>query len=124
MGREERADELRCFGQLVFEDEVAGVEQMEFNVGVVLAVGLCAFDGEEGVVLAPDDQRGGLLGFEIIVPPGVEGDVASVILEQGELDLGVAGAIEQGLVGDPVAGIDARRIGSLREGTGTWWFPG
>ena len=49
------------------------VEEVEFGVGEVAEVGVCAGGGEDFVVLAPDDQGRGLVLAEVFLPLGVEG---------------------------------------------------
>ena len=117
---EEAAHVLGDGGAVVFEGEVAGVEEVKLGVGQVAQVGVGAFGGENGIVFAPDDEGGGLVLAEVLLPGGVEGGIASVVVEQGELDGLVAGAIEQALVDVPVVGADgfgvAHAVGVLPPG--------
>ena len=87
--------------------EVAAVEKVQFGLAKIALIRLRAFDGEEGVVLAPDDQDPGLMIAEIGVPLVIERDVRRVVVEKIKLDPVVAGTIEEMLVEGVGVGIDA-----------------
>src|SRR5258708_3777748 len=65
LAREEVTDQRHQFVNVVFEGERAGFDEMKFGMGKVALVGVCAAGGENEVVLAPDDQRRGLMLAEI-----------------------------------------------------------
>ena len=58
------------------------------------------------VVLAPHHERRGLVRPEVGLPRGVEREIGPVVVEQSQLDLLVARAVQQELVRDPEAGAD------------------
>jgi hypothetical protein len=60
---------------IFFKSEVAGVEQMEFEVLQVAFVGLRSFSREDRIVFAPDDQRRRLVVTEVCLPLAVQGRV-------------------------------------------------
>ena len=89
---------------------MTGIEPDEPSVRQIIPKRLGARGDEERVVLAPQDQRFGLMAPERRVPTVVQGDVGLVVLQQIEL-VGVgAGAIEQSLVDRPVIGADGFRV--------------
>ena len=89
---------------------MARVEQMQLGLGQVAQIGARTVGGEDLVVLAPDDQRRRLLFAEELVEARIEVDVGSVVIEQIELNLHVAGSIQQRLIVQPRARIDARDV--------------
>jgi hypothetical protein len=58
-------------GVIFLEREVSRVEEVDLDVLEVGAVGLGALDGEDGVALAPHDERGRLMILEVGLPFGV-----------------------------------------------------
>ena len=108
---EEVVDQRDHLIGLVLQREMAGVEEMKLQVGQIALVRMRAIGGENLVVLAPDDQRRRLMLAEISLDGGIERQVGPVVVEEVELDLVVARAIEQRLVVDPIVGRDAADVG-------------
>ena len=87
---------------------MAGVEQVVLDVLEVTPVRVGPGGREDGVVLAPDDEGRRLVLAEVVVPLGVLRRVAAVAVEQGQLDLRVAGPVQERLVDGP--GVRADRL--------------
>src|SRR6185312_13895540 len=66
---------------VLLQGEVAGVEQVKFQVVEIPLVGMGPFGRENLVVLAPDDQRRRLVLAEIRLPLRIQGRVAAVAEE-------------------------------------------
>ena len=64
-----------------FQGEVSGVEEVHFGVGVVALECLGARRQEERVILAPHGEQRRALCAEVLLKPGVEGDVTGVVQE-------------------------------------------
>jgi hypothetical protein len=95
---------------VLFEGEVPAVEQHDLGILQIPAVGLGARHEEKGVILSPDDERARLMLAKVSVPGLVSGDIGLVVDEEGELGLGDARAIEQGLIERPRVGVEDGRI--------------
>src|SRR5580700_4735016 len=98
MGREsgEKADNLlRNKLAMVFERKVTRVEQVQLRLWNVAQIRLSAFDGEEGIVFAPYDQRLQLLVAEERVPLVVMRQICLVVVQQVQLDGVVARPIQK-----------------------------
>src|SRR5688500_1667062 len=101
---EERPHQSRDRVAFLLEGELAGVEEVELDVLEVPPIRVGALGGEDLVVLAPDDERRRLMAAEVGLPPWVERRVRTVAVEELQLDLLVAGPIQQVLVDEPVVG--------------------
>jgi hypothetical protein len=86
--------------------EVAGVERAELDGLQVLFVRLGPCRWEDGVVLTPGDEGRRLVFAEVVLPKGVLCWVAGVAVEQRQLDLLVAGPVEERLIDGPGVGAD------------------
>jgi hypothetical protein len=68
--------------RVVFEREMACIEQVELCLRNVAQICPCAFNGEEGIILAPDDERLRLpvpeerLPFRVVREIGLVGNCA------------------------------------------------
>ena len=98
-----RGDDVAHF----FEGEVTGVEQVEIHVLQVALVGLGTLGREDEVILAPDDQRWGLVGAEVLLKRGVAVKVELIVLEQLQLDRVVVLAVQAELIELPGLGRDS-----------------
>src|SRR5688572_27693266 len=112
---EKVAHQARDFFTPVFQREMSGVEQMQFGPREILEVRTCAVRREDHVVLAPDDQRRRLTLAEELLELRVQAQVRAVVVEQVELDLDIARAVQQRLIVQPGARIDPRAIGDAVE---------
>jgi len=92
---EEGSDGVGDFGDVSFKREVASIEEVDFGVGYITAVGLCARREKEGIVLAPNGEEGRTVGGEIFMELGVKGDVFCVVEKEIELNFVVAGPGEE-----------------------------
>jgi hypothetical protein len=88
---------------------------MEFDVLQVPLVWVGTRRWENFVLRAPDDERLGLMAAEISLPAGVKRRIATVVVEQLELDLCVARAIKQPLSHMPVVRADRTAVPSAIE---------
>jgi hypothetical protein len=82
----------------IFQREVAGINQMQFRVREISLVGLGPFDGEERVVLSPENQHSRLLVAKVFMPTVVERDIRLIVVKKVELNCRVARTIEEKLV--------------------------
>lgn len=98
------------FVALVFEREMAGVEQVQFGIRQVPQVGTCAGGGKDFVVLAPYQQCRGLVLAEELVETRIEIDVGAVVVEKIELYFGISRTFQEQLVEYPGSGIEVRGI--------------
>jgi len=69
-------------------------------------VGAGAGFGEERVVAAPDDQRGGLVVVQPLLPCRVELEVGVIVERQGDLGVLAARLVQEVLVEGPSIGRD------------------
>src|SRR5579883_31333 len=74
---------------------------MEFNVLKVALIGIGPFSREDVVILAPHNQRRGLMLTEILLPLGIEWWIRAIAVQQCQLNLTIAGAIEEVLIHRP-----------------------
>ena len=87
---------------VLLQGEVTGVEQVEINILEITLVGFGALTGKGIVVRIPGNQRRWLVASEVGLPLWIERRVGSVAVEELDLDVLVAGAIQQKLVVEPV----------------------
>src|SRR5919109_711582 len=106
----EFANQIRDLGTMRLKGEVAGIEKMNLRVRDVALVGRGTGCDEDGIVLAPNDQRRRLALAEVGLPLRIQRDVGAVVIEQVELDLRVARAVEQRLVHRPGIGAYQRCV--------------
>src|SRR5512147_1294036 len=66
--------------------------------------------GEDLVVLAPDDQRRRPMLAEKSLNGGIKRQVGPIVVEDVELNVGVARPIEQRLIMNPIVGRDAADV--------------
>jgi hypothetical protein len=85
---------------------VAGVEDAEVGALEVALVGVGAGFGEERVVAAPDDQRGGLVVAQPLLPGRVELEVGVIVQRQGDPGVLAARLVQEVLVQRPPIGGD------------------
>ena len=103
---EEVVDKRRHHVKLVFQREMSCAEQMQLGVGQITEVGPRAIRGEYLIVLAPDDQCRRLPVAEEGLEFRIERNIGSVVVEEVELDVLIAGAIKQRLVVAPIVRVD------------------
>ncbi|MNP15283.1 hypothetical protein D3C76_1076370 [compost metagenome] len=77
------------------QGEVAGIEHLDHRIGVVALIGLGARWNEEGVAFAPDRQRWHLGVAKELLECRIQLEVVLIIKEQVELDVLVAGPLQQ-----------------------------
>src|SRR5271156_112290 len=83
---------------------------MELGFGEVAEVGTGPKCRKDLVVLTPHNQRSRLVLAKERLKVRIQGHVGPIVVEEVELDVSVAGPIEQGLVVHPVVGTDARDV--------------
>src|SRR5688572_32774143 len=108
---EEVAHQARNLCTLVLQREMSAIEQVQLRARQILEVRTCAVRREDHVVLAPHDQRRRLTLAEELLELRVQLEIRAVVVEQVELDLDIAGSVEQSLIVQPGARIDPRAIG-------------
>ena len=74
---------------------MAGIKETHLRVRYVALECLCSSGQEERIVLSPYGKERGLVAAEILLKRGIQRDVASVVAEQIELDLVIAGSGEE-----------------------------
>ena len=87
---------------VLLQGKVTGVEQVEIDILEIPLVGFGAFTGEDIVVLSPGNQRRWLVASKVGLPLGIQRRVGSVAVEKLDLDVLVAGSIQQKLVVEPI----------------------
>src|SRR5262249_7165398 len=80
---------------MCLQRKVASVVEIHFGIRVVTPEGLGARRQKEGVALSPHREQWWFLCTEILLELGIQGDVASVIEEQVELDFVIAWPSQQ-----------------------------
>lgn len=105
-GGEEALDLARHLGSVFVQDEMPAVEPDKLCVGQVALERFSACRDEEGVLVAPDDQRLGMMLTESGVPAVVQRDIVAIIVQQIELISIRARPVEQRLVMRPVVWTD------------------
>ena len=126
MPGQETADEPRDLGALLLEREVPRVEEVELQRLQVAPVRLRALPGKISSFFPQTISVGGGAGGSTPGRPGTA-RVGAIILEEVELDLVVAGAVEVAMVelpgvwADPGGVVPPRRVLPLRGGErGSW----
>ena len=99
----EAPDELRNLIRCGVEREMARLEQVDFGLRHVAAIGLRFRKLEGQVVLPPEDQEPRLLLAHPGLPLGVGVHVRAVVVEEVTLNVGLAGLAEKGkLIGPEI----------------------
>ena len=92
---------------VVFDGEVAGVEEVQLGVGHIAHEGLAALGREDGVMCAPHDKGRWLVTSQVLVPGGVLLGIGAVVVEEIEVDSPRVRSRQDGEVEVPVVGADA-----------------
>ncbi len=90
--------------------QMAGIEQVGFDIFEVTTVGQSPLGREDGVVPAPNDEGRWLVCSEELLECGIERDVRLVIVKQFPLNVLVAGTVEPYLVQPPCGGVQQRLV--------------
>src|ERR1700735_877020 len=107
---EEVVDHRRHDIELVLQREMARIEKMKIGVRQIPEIRSGAISGEYLVILTPYDQRRRFTLVKEGLELGIKRNVAAVIVEQIQLNVLVAGPVQQHLVVQPVVRVDARQI--------------
>src|SRR6266481_5381773 len=75
------------------EREVAAIDNVDFGLRHIAAIGFGFRGVERGLILTPDHQQSRLLLSHPSLPFGVTLDVGAVVVEKVALDVGLAGLI-------------------------------
>lgn len=86
------------FVEVGFQREVAAVDEVDLGVGVVATKGFGAGGQEERIIAPPHGERRRAMGAEIGLECRIQRDVAALVEEQIQLDLVIAGPVEQRLI--------------------------
>src|SRR5882724_2680614 len=92
----EAPDELRNLIRGGIEREMTRIQNMDFGLRHVAAIGLRFRKLERQVVSAPKDEKARLLLAHPSLPLGVGVDVCAVVVKEVALNVGLAGLIEKG----------------------------
>src|SRR5262249_53167955 len=74
------------------------INEVQFRLREISFVGLGSFDGEEWVVLPPENQHPWLSTAEVFMPTAIERDIRLIVVKKIELDCGITRTIEEELV--------------------------
>src|SRR5262245_24112678 len=97
--------------EMAFQREVSGVENMNLGLGEITLEGPSTVRAKDSVVATPYSQQGHLASPEVLVHPRVQLDVAGIAPEELQLDLVIAGPVEQRLIVGPGVRTDQARVG-------------
>jgi len=100
---------------VLFQSEVARVEQVELHVLQVTPVGVSPGGRENRVVLSPDDQSRRLVLAEVFLPLWIEGRIAAIAVEQRQLNLLVSWPVQERLHMSPSVGTDGFGVANTME---------
>ena len=103
-------DPFGDFVTVLFKGKMPGIEKMKLKVIQVVPVRMCALFGEDVVIFAPRNECRRLIFTKICLPIRIQRRIRAVIIKQLQLDIFVAGAIQQILIVEPVFGCDDLRI--------------
>src|SRR6266851_1572356 len=95
---EKLAHPLRDETTEVFQREVTGINQVQFCFWDISLVGLGPFDGEERIVLSPENQHSRLSAPEVLMPAVIKSDIRLIVVKKIELNCGIARTIQKELV--------------------------
>src|SRR5215467_8576835 len=98
--------------QVIFDDEVPGVETMDFSLREVGQVRIASLGREEHVVLSPKDQRFRLTRAQELLPLGIQRNVGAIVVEQVEMQARRVWPLEEPNVRGP--GVGAHELRALR----------
>jgi hypothetical protein len=96
--------------QLIPEREMAGIQKVQLSLRQIPQVGCRAIRWENLVVLAPENECRRLRFAEECLELRIQRHAAAAVVEQVELDVPVARAVQQHLVVQPIVRVDARDI--------------
>lgn len=82
MPDKEEVDLAADLGCVIIEGEVSGLKDVDFSLRNFPGDGLGAFDGEDGVVSAPGDERGRAYVAKVFLPRAVSRYVRLVVVNQ------------------------------------------
>ena len=108
---EEVADGRRDLRGVRLQREMPGIEETHDRVRDVAFERLGPWRQEERVVLAPHRQQRRLVSAEILLERRVERDIALVVAEQVELQLGRAGPAQVEVIERVAVRRNSRRVG-------------
>src|SRR6266850_3089485 len=114
----EIADELGNAVGSRIEREVTRVENVDFGVGHVVAIGFGFRKLEGEVVLPPEDEQPRLLLAHPRLPLRIVVDVRAVVVEEIALDVGLPGLAEKGELVGPEIRVVAFHVGVVSDMTG------
>src|SRR5215831_4681876 len=74
------------------------IDQVQLRFWNILSIGLGSLNGEERVVLSPENQYSRLPVAEVLVPAVIERDIGLIVVKEIELNCSVPWTIEEVLV--------------------------
>lgn len=92
--------------ETIFHRKMTGIESVQFGVRQVFEVCLSAFAREKDVVLAPENQRPGLVFSKETLPLGIQIDVRSIVVEKIHLNATRVWSFDKTKVHIPIVGAD------------------
>ena len=102
----QRPDSIHFF----FQREMPCVEKMKLRAGKISFQEFRTLDREDSIVLAPRDQRRGLMFTEVLLPIVENIQISLRVVEDCKLDILVSRTVLVGLVDHPIVRADLRRI--------------
>src|SRR5215472_13536874 len=94
----------------VFQGEVAGINQVQFSIVDIPSVCLSSVNGEERIVLSPENQHFWLPAAEVFMPAVIQRDVRLIVVKQIELNGGVPRTVQEELVDSVGIRADSVRV--------------
>jgi hypothetical protein len=94
LSSQEITDQWNHFVRLVFQCEMARVEQVKFDIRKIAFIRICAICREDDVILPPDDQHRRPMLPEIRLNGRIKRKIGSIVEKEIELDVIVARAIQ------------------------------
>jgi len=107
---EEVEHQARYLPPFVLKGEMPRIQKVDFGIGKIALIRMCALGGKDLIVAAPYDQGRRFALAKELLKLRIEADVGTVVVEEVELNVHVARTIQPGLVEEPRGGIDSRRI--------------
>src|SRR5262249_1005964 len=80
------------------QGEVSGVQKLDNRIGIIPTVGLRSGREKERIIPAPNGKQRRLGIAEIFLKNWIQGEVRTVIDKEIELDVSIAGALQQSSV--------------------------
>ena len=104
------SDPFGYFVTVLFQGKMPGVEKVKINLIQIALVRVGAIFGKDVVVFAPYNQCRRLIFSKVSLPFRIQRRIRTIIIEQLQLDIFVAGPIQELLIVEPVFGCNDLRV--------------